>query len=58
MVKTSGTSHTFLDPTEREQARYTLDSLNAQAEADPNSRVVGRHLGEVASYLNSHELTE
>ncbi|KAF8421237.1 sister chromatid cohesion C-terminus-domain-containing protein [Tirmania nivea] len=58
VVKTSGTSHTFPDLTEREQARHTLDSLNAQAEADPSSRVIGRHLGEVVSYISSHELTE
>lgn len=57
-MKTSGTSHTFPDPIEREQARHILDSLNAQAEADPNSRVIERHLGEVVSYIHSQELTE
>lgn len=54
----TGASHTFPDQAEREQARQALDSLNTQAEADPTSRFVGRYLAEVASYLNSEELTE
>lgn len=58
LLKTSGASHTFPDRTEREQARHLLDTLNAQADADPHSRVVGKYLGEVASLINSDELTE
>ncbi|KAF8463496.1 sister chromatid cohesion C-terminus-domain-containing protein [Kalaharituber pfeilii] len=57
-LKTTGTLHTFSDHGEQEQARHTLNSLNSQAEADPNSPIVGRYLGDIASYLNSEELTE